>query len=296
MRFREVAFATLAGLFIGCSTSSNEKPTGSEGGPCFANGSCNPGLACLSNLCVRTNDGATPDTSHSDASPPDSAGPDSKPVCSSLSFDGIGSYVGVPNSAGLNPGKGDFTVEAWVKAMNNDAVLVSKRKGENYYYIEMNDLNKNSPVHLWFVTTAGWLVFSADKQGKADAWTHVAAQRHGSAVEMFIDGKQQQVITIPNKGSTDPADYDVTNDAPLYIGRQPDGQYLNGEISELRITNSVVYSSDFTPQETLSKLADTVALYHFDEGTGTKLTDSSGNGNDGTINGATWSTGGPGCP
>jgi hypothetical protein len=34
-----------------------------------------------------------------------------------------------------------------------------------------------------------------------------------------------------------------------------------------------------------------VASYSFDEGSGTTLTDSSGNSNDGTINGATWTTG-----
>jgi hypothetical protein len=34
-----------------------------------------------------------------------------------------------------------------------------------------------------------------------------------------------------------------------------------------------------------------VASYSFDEGSGTMLTDSSGNSNDGTINGATWTTG-----
>ncbi|KYK27216.1 hypothetical protein AYK26_04095 [Euryarchaeota archaeon SM23-78] len=33
-----------------------------------------------------------------------------------------------------------------------------------------------------------------------------------------------------------------------------------------------------------------IALYHFDEGSGTMASDSSGNGNDGTINGATWTS------
>ena len=34
----------------------------------------------------------------------------------------------------------------------------------------------------------------------------------------------------------------------------------------------------------------TVALYHFNEGSGTTIHDASGNGNDGTIHGATWTT------
>jgi hypothetical protein len=38
--------------------------------------------------------------------------------------------------------------------------------------------------------------------------------------------------------------------------------------------------------------ANTVALWHFDEGAGTTTADASGNGNDGTINGATWTNDG----
>jgi hypothetical protein len=37
--------------------------------------------------------------------------------------------------------------------------------------------------------------------------------------------------------------------------------------------------------------SEPIALYHFDEGSGTTTADSSGNGNDGTVYGATWTTG-----
>jgi hypothetical protein len=38
----------------GCSDDDEEKAAGSEGGPCYGNGTCNPGLSCLSQLCVAT--------------------------------------------------------------------------------------------------------------------------------------------------------------------------------------------------------------------------------------------------
>lgn len=42
----------LASLAYACSSS----PTaGTEGGACYANGTCNSGLSCLSNLCVKEN-------------------------------------------------------------------------------------------------------------------------------------------------------------------------------------------------------------------------------------------------
>ena len=66
MKMRVVGGVGLA-LAIGAACSSG--PTqGDEGGSCFPNGTCNTGLTCLSNLCVKTgadagNDVNVPDTS-----------------------------------------------------------------------------------------------------------------------------------------------------------------------------------------------------------------------------------------
>src|SRR5262245_49517372 len=55
-----VAGPTLAGMVLGCGGTdidSNQKPLGEEGGGCFANGTCFPGLSCFSSLCVRVDAG-----------------------------------------------------------------------------------------------------------------------------------------------------------------------------------------------------------------------------------------------
>ena len=74
-------------------------------------------------------------------------------------------------------------------------------------------------------------------------------------------------------------------------GRQYAGAecYFNGLIDEVRISNSVRYSSGFTPQ-TLPFTTDvnTIGLWHFDESVGTIVYDETSNNNDGSINGATW--------
>lgn len=46
-----------------------------------------------------------------------------------------------------------------------------------------------------------------------------------------------------------------------------------------------------TPQPAFAQTSGLVAAYSFNEGSGTTLTDLSGNGSNGTINGATWTTG-----
>jgi hypothetical protein len=66
------------------------------------------------------------------------------------------------------------------------------------------------------------------------------------------------------------------------------GHHLQGTIDEVRISKVPRYTKDFTPAERFEPDKDTLALYHFDEGQGDKLIDSSGNGHHGKIVGAKW--------
>lgn len=61
-----------------------------------------------------------------------------------------------------------------------------------------------------------------------------------------------------------------------------------GTLDEVRISKSVRYTTEFTPPPRVEPDKDTIALYHFDEGSGDVLKDSSGNGHHGKIVGAKW--------
>src|SRR5207247_1769637 len=56
-----------------------------------------------------------------------------------------------------------------------------------------------------------------------------------------------------------------------------------GVIDETRISKVARYDKNFTPAKRFESDADTLALYHFDEGQGDVLKDSSGNGHHGKI-------------
>ncbi len=58
--------------------------------------------------------------------------------------------------------------------------------------------------------------------------------------------------------------------------------------SELRVSNKARYTADFKPQYRYEPDEQTLALYHFDEGDGTVLSDASGNQHHGIIVGGTW--------
>ena len=354
---------------MGCT----EKDVGAEGGPCYGNGTCDPGLVCLSNLCVRPADGGTdsappdkalldkpiqdqaftsdtplpdraaqdkphpdwspldqtiPDNSVPDlpvpdqpvsdvpvppdqvvidlfvpdALPPDLAKADSTPKsCSSLKFAGSStSYVAVNNAAKLNPGVGDFTVEAWVKGgVQPDpagGMLASKRQGENYYVFGVHSTKYKRSVFLTFNTKAGRVQFFSGDLALLNKWAHVVVQRDKGKMRFFADGKETTANKNVVSGSGDPSKYDVNNTGAFQIGKQPLGGYLKGNIAELRLTNAAVYSGTFKPEKKLKALTSTVALYHFEESTGTTLTDFSGQSNHGTIYSGTWSKDAPGCP
>lgn len=90
MWLRGTVLITLGWLVVGCSSDSNEKATGTEGGPCYGNGTCDPRLTCASNLCVRLADQgvldlklpdvAQPDLQEADLLTPDLLAPDLLPA------------------------------------------------------------------------------------------------------------------------------------------------------------------------------------------------------------------------
>lgn len=128
-----------------------------------------------------------------------------------------------------------------------------------------------------------------------DRKIHITAIFDGLVPRMFIDGKEEKEEKEIWTGAL-PEGYllgDILK-KPIQIGRgifhaeQPGKTYFNGIIDEIRISNIARYSKDFTPTKRFENDEHTMALYHFDEGKGDVLKDSSGNGHDGKIVGAKW--------
>jgi hypothetical protein len=70
----------------------------------------------------------------------------------------------------------------------------------------------------------------------------------------------------------------------LRIGGLGGYPYFDGTIDEVRISDVVRYSGDFQPwSAAFSADANTVGLWHFDEGMGQTVADDSASGNDGTL-------------
>ncbi len=119
------------------------------------------------------------------------------------------------------------------------------------------------------------------------AWHHIAVTRAASdgRVQLFVDGNLDVSAVGPSgridyrEGRLTPVEY--PNDPYLVLAAEkhdyPGSLYYNGWLDDLRLSNTVRYSDNFArPTAPHPTDAATVALYRFDEGSGTAITDSSG--------------------
>ena len=117
-------------------------------------------------------------------------------------------------------------------------------------------------------------------------WTNVALTYDGALQRLYVNGRI--VSTHAATGRIE------TPDNPLWIGgNHPYGEHFDGLLDEIR-----VYDRALSPEEIRHDMTAPVrpargleAAYAFDAGTGSKVTDSSGNGNTGAVAGATWARG-----
>jgi len=211
-----------------------------------------------------------------------------------LSFDGVNDYVSVPDDASLDFGTGNFTIEAWIKV--SGAAIVSNKE---YGVVNKNTTFQFTPGWGIEVTTyspatgADFGIVFLITQGKwanaakvvktssmtADVWHHIAGVRNGTTIYVYFDGAEVGTKTH------DDADDNVDNNQPVIIGGHSWGPPFPGLIDEVRISNVARTSFDLTSPPSAD--GNTVALWHFDEGSEQTAFDATANDNDGQLGSTT---------
>ncbi len=223
-----------------------------------------------------------------------------------LEFDGVNDYFMVPDSPSLDSMPTELTVEGWFYFPSNssglqyimrkwadfDAGWFSYTSAINEGFISCGVANK--ALGQWPVWGTNQTIFTL---GINDTWAHVAftwkkGNQTSSDGQIFVNGVNVATTLVASAGYS--ADFTVGYGSyPLFFARKVElweSDYFKGGIDEIRISN--IARTSFNLTEPPSVDANTVAIWHFDEGTGLTASDFSANANHGTINGATW-TGGP---
>ena len=131
-------------------------------------------------------------------------------------------------------------------------------------------------------------------------WVHMVATYDGSSsssgINVYING------VLSNGLAEDVGSYVATQNtaADVYVGLwSVDSRYLNGKVSGTKIFNTALTAAQVSdlynnPEKVVPTGVDNTALklwLPMQEGAGTTAYDGSGNGNHGTISGATWTHG-----
>ena len=234
-----------------------------------------------------------------------------------------------PNTTDPGPpvdvGATNFTIEWWMKAeaSENSAKAISCGQNDNWIFgnivldRDISHIGRGYGVSL----AGGRLVFGVSGDGTGNSticgstlvadgnWHHIAIQRRRSdgMMWLFVDGHLQAKGNGPDGDISYPDDHEpgVESDPFLSIGAwkkdtdQDLHPFFHGWIDEMRISTVLRYSGDFSRPDKVNLTTDvnTVALYHFDEGIGSLITDYSAaaggesHGNlkyGGVINGPDW--------
>ena len=170
-------------------------------------------------------------------------------------------YVRLPDNDAYCPEAGDFTIEAWVHPLKqnaNQAIWSKWSSGRQEIFFYINTSNKLS---FTLGTTVSGTLISSTAPIAINSWTHVAAVRNGNALYLYVNGIQSGAVaysgTVPNRADD------------VYIGDYKLAGYypLEGYLSDVRWTKgTAVYTGNFTPPTTpLTATSNTKALLNFQD-------------------------------
>ena len=187
----------------------------------------------------------------------------------SIYFDGTDDYLTTPYNEVLHRwDDSDFTIESWVyakdlstfqymEAGSTHPALVGRRTATNVYDTWSFGPLADGTVSFHYYVPAGYLQINVNSTLKitANAWHHIAMTKTNGGITIFVNGISQGITTITGTPLyIDPTTPNIT------IG-QGYNRGIQGYISDLRITKSSVYSSNFTvPTTPLTAVANTQLL------------------------------------
>ncbi len=196
-------------------------------------------------------------------------------------------------------GGGDFTLEFWLKASAAENTAQPVTCGANTAWTSGNvvvDRDRFNLDRKYGVAIAGGtIVFGVSGEGTGSltlcglssvvdgAWHHVAVERRRSdgMLWLFVDGTLEAHATGPGGrlAYPDSAAPAAPNDPFLVLGAEKydTGPAFSGWLDEMRLSTRLRYAVNFSrPRAPFVADRYTAALYHFDEGDGATLYDTSG--------------------
>lgn len=218
---------------------------------------------------------------------------------SALSFNSSNNSLNLGSNPSIdNLHQNSFTVESYYKINFTEGhsypILIDKNGfSSSGWWIYTNKSTKYLVVQVFCSTQNGSAV-SVNNVLTENTWHHIAFTFDNNGdrkPHIFVDGSEVSYNGTPTACQ---GTYVDDSSRTLYINNVQKGKVV---VDEFRISNTVRYTSNFTPQTTpFVRDEFTKLLLHFDENgddprNAGKAIDDSGNGNHGTITGAKYVAG-----
>ncbi len=203
---------------------------------------------------------------------------------SALFFNGVDNNVDFGNAAAFDIDSA-VTYEVWIRPDSNQSGFILNKWVSGF---EDKMLHFSSGhVSFYLFNTFAQASLSTSAIIPLHEFTHIAATYDGTTAKIYVNGILDTLKDVSSGAKN--------NSGILYAGFNPDRfdfvAPFMGVIDEVRIWNIAL--TDLEIQTTMNQPlsgneAGLAGCWDFDEGTGTTTADKTANGNDGTINGATW--------
>ncbi|RYD93133.1 MAG: LamG domain-containing protein, partial [Sphingobacteriales bacterium] len=193
-------------------------------------------------------------------------------------------YISVPHSSSINL-VNNFTIEARINYTGPNATIIDK--GNYDYLLQVNANSNGNKLGMFDRVNSVW-VYSTGAVPQ-NVPSHVAVTYANGNITFYINGVASgTAFMLLNP-----------DNQPMNIGRQAPSNCqcntYNGTIDELRLWSVVRTPAQLQANMNTAVASNSTGLaayYQFNEGSGTTVTDATGNGNTGTlVNGPQWVNG-----
>ena len=211
----------------------------------------------------------------------------------SLDFDGEADYVEIIDESAMIANADQMTLSGWIYPRGQNADSWTQFDGffgfrnefdADFYLLQLGNYKVEGRLRSG---DGVFTIATVENSIISETWHHLALTYDGSNIILYIDGIEA--------GSTE-ASGQITNESvPLTIGRlvfENTNFDLDGQVDEVSLWNLALTEQaiqDYMYAD-LTGEAGLVGYWNFNEGSGETANDASGNENNGSIYGATWST------
>ena len=211
----------------------------------------------------------------------------------SMSFDGDDDYIDV-GSGGLGSAPNVLTQEAWIKTTITgnyiDVIMTKRHDGWGPDWVTLGVNGNTGHAVFGFDGDHYWDGIDSSINVADNNWHYIVGTKNGNTINLYVDGDFQGTKT---------ASHPFGSSYNLHIGHSgawdqiSQGNHFNGKIGEVRTWDIELTLSDIQQYMNCPPSGNEeglVGYWNFEEGSGTTVFDQTENGNDGTINGATYNT------